>query len=157
MDTSRLNRFINQPLRDFTLEEPVFVETSDSARTAVERMREGSRSCVLIRERGAVVGIFTERDVLTHCMADRFDWSRPLGDDLFTRNPRTIASNATLGEALAIFQQHRYRTLPVLEDQDVIGLIRIGDVLTGIAEVYPEEVLNLPPRPHQVMEKPEGG
>ena len=35
--------------------------------------------------------------------------------------------------------------------------IRTGDLLTHLAEAYPEEILNLPPRPHQVMEKQEGG
>jgi len=39
----------------------------------------------------------------------------------------------------------------------VIGLVRLGDLLSHLAEAFPEDVLNLPPRPHQVMGKQEGG
>jgi hypothetical protein len=38
----------------------------------------------------------------------------------------------------------------------VAGLLRSQDVLEYVAEAFPEEVLNLPPRPHQKMEEPEG-
>jgi CBS domain containing-hemolysin-like protein len=56
-------------------------------------------------------------------------------------------------------RKHHYRTLPVVHagSDRIIGLVRIGDLLTHLAEAFPEDVLNLPPRPHQVMEKPEGG
>jgi len=43
------------------------------------------------------------------------------------------------------------------EGARVTGLIRTGDLLRHLAEEFPEDVLNLPPRPHQVMEKQEGG
>ena len=52
---------------------------------------------------------------------------------------------------------HHYRTLPVMTDGSVVGLVRLGDLLRHLAEEYPEDVLNLPPRPRQVMERPEGG
>jgi CBS-domain-containing membrane protein len=52
----------------------------------------------------------------------------------------------------------RYRNLPLLDDDDVlIGVVRPQDILKYLAESFPEELLNLPPRPHQTMEKPEGG
>jgi len=54
-------------------------------------------------------------------------------------------------------QQFHYRTLPVTRDGDVVGVARLGDLVTHLAEAYPEDVLNLPPRPNQVMEKQEGG
>src|SRR5690606_16180516 len=105
-----------------------------------------------------VQGIFTERDVLTKCMGDGFDWDQPLAGSLVTERPRTIAATQTVAEALATLQQHGYRTLPVTgSDGAVLGLIRVGDLLTQLVEAFPEEVLNLPPRPHQVMEKQEGG
>jgi signal-transduction protein with cAMP-binding, CBS, and nucleotidyltransferase domain len=89
-------------------------------------------------------------------MADGFDWEQPVANVL-TSEPRTIGSGRSLAEAIATFQQYGYRTLPVVDDGAVVGLIRVGDVLRHIAEAFPEEVLNLPPRPHQVAERPEGG
>ncbi len=104
-----------------------------------------------------LAGIFTERDVLMRCMGDDFNWDQALSDSVLTRNPRTISSDRTVAEAVATMQQHHYRTLPVTEAGRIVGLIRLGDLITHLAEAYPEDVLNLPPRPHQVMERPEGG
>lgn len=156
MDRTRLNRFINQTLQELPLQEVAAVEPSQSVRQALELMREGSRSSVLAMSRGQVAGIFTERDVLTKCMGEGFDWDQPL-EAFLTQRPRTISSGATVAEAIATMQKHHYRTLPVVDGEKVVGLIRIGDLLTHLAEAYPEDILNLPPRPHQVMERPEGG
>ena len=157
MDRSRLSRFVNQRLQELPLDEPALVSPSTSVRSAVAAMQEGSRSCVLAMEGGRIVGIFTERDVLTKCMGDDFDWDQALADSVLTRDPRTISSQKTVAEAVATMQQHHYRTLPVVTGTKVVGLVRLGDLLTHLAEAYPEDVLNLPPRPHQVMERPEGG
>ena len=157
MDRSRLSRFVDQRLQDLPLEEPAVVSPFTPVRTAVATMQEGSRSCVLAVQDGKLEGIFTERDVLTKCMEDGFDWEQPLSAAVMTRDPRTIASNRTIGEAIMLMQQHHYRTLPVMTNGSVVGLVRLGDLLRHLAEEYPEDVLNLPPRPHQVMERPEGG
>jgi CBS domain-containing protein len=156
MDRSRLTRFLNSPLSELRLEEPVILPGTSPARRALELMREGSRSCVLTTSGDGLAGIFTERDVLLKCMADGFDWDQPL-DGLATRSPATISSGATVAEAIAALHQHGYRTFPVMDGQQVVGLVRTGDLLTHIAEAFPEDVLNLPPRLHQVMEKEEGG
>ena len=43
------------------------------------------------------------------------------------------------------------------EDDHLVGVVRPQDIIKYLAEAFPEELLNLPPRPHQKMEKPEGG
>ncbi len=157
MDRSRLSRFVNQQLKELPLEEPVLVTPSTPVRDAVALMQEGSRSCVVAVEGDRLAGIFTERDVLTRCMIEDFDWAQPLNAGMLTTAPQTIAPTRTVAEAVATMQQHHYRTLPVVAGGRILGLLRLGDLLTHLAEAYPEDVLNLPPRPHQVMERPEGG
>lgn len=157
MDRSRLKRFINQRLVELPLDRPVFVSQNIPVREAVALMRQGSQSCVLAGDENNITGIFTERDLLVKCMADDFDWGQPLGAAVLTRQPHTISAQQSVAEAIAVMQQHNYRTLPVVEGGRVVGLVRLGDLLTHLAEAFPEDVLNLPPRPHQVMEKREGG
>ncbi len=162
MDRSRLSRFINQKLQELPLDEPALVSPSTPVREALALMQMGSRSCVLAIDGGRLSGIFTERDVLSRCMAPDFAWDAPLdgatnGASVLTQPARAIASDCTVGEAMAMMIQRNYRTLPVVNGGEVTGLVRLGDLLTQLAEAYPEEVLNLPPRPDQVMERPEGG
>lgn len=157
MDRSRLSRFINQALQELPLEEPAFVSPNSTVRQALDLMRAGARSCVLVRDGKRLTGIFTERDVLNRCMAPGFDWDQPLAASVLTPEPRTIDGARPVAEAVARMQQFHYRTLPVTRDGDVVGIARLGDLITHLAEAYPEDVLNLPPRPNQVMEKQEGG
>lgn len=50
-----------------------------------------------------------------------------------------------------------YRNVPIVDDSGIVqGIVRPQDVLRYLAESFPEEVLNLPPRPHQKMKESEG-
>ena len=156
MDRSRLERFLGKPLAELTLATPAYVLPSDSVLKAVSLMHEGRRSCVLTTTNGELSGIFTERDVLTKCMDENFDWNQPIEAGVLTTQPTTIAATKTVADAMAIMQRRRYRTLPVMNGDEILGLVRLGDILRFMAEEFPEEILNLPPRPHQVVKR-EGG
>jgi CBS-domain-containing membrane protein len=61
-------------------------------------------------------------------------------------------------DAIDLMQTGRYRNLPIVDGEGLlVGVVRPQDVLKYLAEAFPEELLNLPPRPHQQMEQPEGG
>src|SRR5215211_409173 len=50
-----------------------------------------------------------------------------------------------------------FGSLPVVDDdRRLVGVVRQVDVLKFLAASFPEELLNLPPRPHQRMEQAEG-
>ncbi len=158
MDRARLDRFISQPLADIPLVQPIIVSPGETVRKAVALMRDGGQSCVLTMNGDQLSGIFTERDLLTKCMDEDFDWDRGLVEaGVLTMNPGTIDITKSLAEAVAVMHQNGYRTLPVTKDGIVAGIVRAGDIVAELVEAYPEEVLNLPPRPHQVMEQREGG
>ena len=59
--------------------------------------------------------------------------------------------------ALSIAALAMLATPVVGEDDTLVGVVRPQDILKYLAEAFPEELLNLPPRPHQLMKKPEGG
>jgi CBS domain-containing protein len=158
MDRSPLEQFLGQQVGAFKLESPVTVTPATSVRQAVGHMRGNGHSCVITMDGDTLTGVFTERDVLLSCMEDGFDWDQPVQAVGAHQPPRTIPTSATIADAVALMHQTQYRTLPVTTSGGGIsGVVRLGDILTALAECYPETVLNLPPRPHQVMEKPEGG
>ena len=72
--------------------------------------------------------------------------------------PRTLRLEQTVADAIDLMQSGKFRNIPVIDDdRRLVGVVRQVDILKFLAESFPEELLNLPPRPHQRMEQAEGG
>lgn len=136
--------------------EPRTVAPGTPLRDALRAMRDRGGDAVLVRDGGRLAGILTERDVLTRILGKDVDESRPV-DEFMTSDPHTLPADATLIEAMRAMEQGHYRNVPLIDDEgNVVGLLRQQDLLEYVAEAFPQEILNLPPRPHQLMEEPEG-
>ncbi|MBX3161596.1 MAG: CBS domain-containing protein [Deltaproteobacteria bacterium] len=114
----------------------------------VEEMKSKGRGAVLVEHDSALVGIFTERDLLNR--VDHSDplWSHVVVGDVMTPHPMVIQRDDTLAEALRRLLEGRRRHLAIVDDRKhILGMISIRDILTYIAGKFPEELLNLPPDP----------
>jgi CBS domain-containing protein len=110
---------------------------------------------------GRLLGVLTERDVFGRLVgpdvAAGVDLDHPV-EEFMTTDPHTLRLSQTVRDALELMQSSRYRNIPVVDDdQRLVGVVRQVDILKFLAESFPEELLNLPPRPHQRMEQAEGG
>jgi CBS domain-containing protein len=99
----------------------------------------------------------TERDVLMKVVARDVEYERPV-DDFMTLDPRALSPDNTIGEAISLMTGEGFRNIPIINAAtgEAISIFRIQDVIDYLAEAYPEKVLNLPPRPHQLLRTPEG-
>jgi CBS domain-containing protein len=114
----------------------------------VEQMKAKDRGAVMIEDGDALVGIFTERDLLNR--VDHSDplWSHLLVRDVMTPHPMVIHADDSMSEALRRMIQGHRRHLPVVDERGrVLGVLSIRDVLTFVAERFPEDLVNLPPHP----------
>jgi CBS domain-containing protein len=136
--------------------EPGMIPSGTPLRDALSAMRERGGEAILISNGRRLAGILTERDVLTRILGNEVDQDRPV-DEFMTTAPHTIAADATLVQAMQAMEQGHFRNLPLIDDQgNVVGLLRQQDLLGYVAEAFPQEILNLPPRPHQQIEEQEG-
>ena len=129
---------------------------------------DAGRSAVVVVDKlpgGMVKGIFTERDYLDHIAASSgspgsaVDGGAPI-DNLMTRDPRVVSPDDTTGRAIQLMTQGGYRHLPVADDRGrLLGLVSTRDIVVYLAEFFPMEVYNLPPRLHQneTIDTREGG
>ncbi len=135
---------------------PVAVSPDTSLVEALSQMRANGGDALLVTEGGRAAGILTERDVLTRILGAGVDEHQPVRS-FMTADPHTMSADASLLDAMRAMEEGHYRNLPLVEaDGTVVGLLRQQDVIEYIAEAFPQEILNLPPRPHQMAEQPEG-
>ena len=114
----------------------------------VDEMKSKGRGAVLVEEAGHLVGIFTERDLLSRVDHGDALWSHVVVRDVMTPHPTVIRRYDSLAEALRRLTQGRRRHLPIVDDQNsVLGLISVRDILSYIASRFPEDMIYLPPDP----------
>jgi CBS domain-containing protein len=94
---------------------------------------------VVVGENGAVAGIISERDII-----------RAIGDqgaaalqapvaEFMTRNVVTCHETSVVDELMETMTKGRFRHLPVIDDDALVGIISIGDVVKHhVAEVEME-------------------
>src|SRR5262245_24271461 len=96
-------------------DQPLAATADESVGTVLQLLRAQRTGAVMICEQDKLVGIFTERDGLK-LMARGADYSRPVRE-VMSSPPVTIASKATVGEAIRRMAEGNYRHLPIVNDQ----------------------------------------
>jgi CBS domain-containing protein len=111
-----------------------------AAAKEMERHRIGA---ILVIERDQIVGIFTERDLLSRVVAAGLDPEATLIEKVMTRDPVTVASSTTVEEVMALFTNKRFRHLPVVDGGRLVGLVSIGDILRRMVDAHRHEAEQL--------------
>lgn len=146
----------HEQLGNLPLSMPASVSPGTSLETTLRLMRDQGVGCVLICEGERLVGIFTERDVLNKLIGSGVSESEAV-DRFMTPQPATLTRRHTLGDAVRLMTEHGYRHIPLLDERGGrAGMVAARDIVNYIAEHFPAEVVNLPPRLHQVFNTPEG-
>jgi CBS domain-containing protein len=150
VEAARLGAAITKrPVRALpTLKPPVRVAPSVSIRRAVELMNERGVGCVLAVEHGRLVGIFTERDVLTKVITAGRDIDLTPVGEVMTRDPECLTLDDGIAYALNLMSDGGFRHIPLVDaDGRPTGVVAMRNVVEYIVDLFPSEVRNLPPSP----------
>lgn len=144
-------------IEDLGLERSPSVAPSTPLGEVYRLLEQENRGAVVICDGDKVEGIFTERDVLYRTVLEGTDLATPIRA-LMTRRPKTLPPTARLAEVFRLMTEGGHRHVPIVDEKGCgAGLVTSRDVLRFIAGHFSEAVLNLPPRLHQIMDRPEGG
>jgi CBS domain-containing protein len=116
--------------------ELIAVDPSANLMEAAGAMSAGAAGSVLVIEDGALVGIFTERDVLRALeYSSSADLARVSSvSKWMSRDPVTIGPHTTVAEALNQMLFGGFRHLPVMGGDAVVGMVSMRDLARSIAE-----------------------
>jgi CBS domain-containing protein len=156
--TARVPQIAEEPLKVIALRDPLTARPGTSLADCIALIRAtGSADSIFITEAdGTLRGVLTERDIFARLVGRAVDLGRPV-EALMKQHPWTLNLDQPIRHAIDLMQTGRYRNVPIVDDDErLVGVIRPGDVLKYLAEAFPEELLNLPPRPHQQMTESEG-
>ena len=114
--------------------------------TVAEAVREMNRhkiGSVLVMNGSLLVGIFTERDVLSRVVGGGLDPLTTPVTAVMTADIVKVNPETTVDEVMQLFKEKGCRHLPVMRGGHLYGLISIGDVSRWVASMHRAEAETL--------------
>jgi CBS domain-containing protein len=90
---------------------------------------------LIVDDQGKLLGIFSERDLLTRVAIEEADWETQVVGDFMTANPETVTATSTLAFALHKMDIGGYRHLPVMDEGKPVGVVSVRDMLRHITRI----------------------
>jgi len=116
---------------------PLIAAQDTTVMEAIHIMREGHHGSVLVvdrEDREHLLGIFTERDVLTRVWGSGLDINAtPIGD-VMTRDPVVLKEDDILAHAIHLIAVRGFRHIPIVRDGRPVGFVSVRGILRYIAE-----------------------
>jgi CBS domain-containing protein len=105
------------------------VDPCDAIKDALLLMKERDIGALLVKEKDKVVGIFSERDYVRKVIsADRITLESTV-QAAMSHPVYYVSPSHTLDECMALMTAKHVRHLPVMENNQLVGMISIGDVV----------------------------
>ncbi|MGE5217315.1 MAG: CBS domain-containing protein [Chloroflexota bacterium] len=125
-------------VRDCMSIDPATVASDDSLQKVIELLRRRDIRSVPVVDDGRLVGIVTDRDIRQVAPAYPLfrdeDEIRRYNESLkvtaaMTADPMTIAPDAPLVDAARVLETYRISSLPVVDGQNLVGMVSVTDLL----------------------------
>jgi len=118
-------------VREFLRMAPVTVPPECTIEEAARLMGDKGVGSLLVVSGDEIVGIVTDRDIAVRGVGA----GQPLMaqvDSVMSGHPVTIQGSVDVFEAFQILKTERVRRLPVLEDDNLAGIVSIDDLLVAL-------------------------
>lgn len=121
----------------------ITVNGQTSIDNAIRTMLENKIGAIIIEDKGDVVGIWTERDLLRNVSIDKIDTGSAKIKDHMTKGIISAPHDDTVYNLMDKFLGKRLRHLLIEKNGKYIGLLSIGDVIKATLQEKTEELNDL--------------
>ncbi len=120
-------------VRHAMTEAPRTVRPDMSAGDAAALMARFDVGAIPVAEEGRLLGIVTDRDIVTRVVAEGMDPRGVAVSDIMTKAAVTVSPDAQLSEARELMRERKIRRLPVVKGDRLVGILSLGDVAVADA------------------------
>jgi signal-transduction protein with cAMP-binding, CBS, and nucleotidyltransferase domain len=113
---------------------------ADTVYVAVAKLKEWSVGALLVMQDSQLVGMFSERDYALKIILEGRASKSTRVDEIMTTPVIYVTLSTPLPECMRLMTERRIRHLPVIEQDQVIGVISIGDLVRAIIQQQGETI-----------------
>ena len=114
-------------IRDVMTPNPRTVTPDDTIQNAARIMRDEDTGAVPVVENGRPVGMVTDRDIVIRSVADGGQVNSSVRD-IVTTGVVCVSPDMSTKEANELMSEHQVRRLPVVEIDQLVGIVSLGDL-----------------------------
>lgn len=122
---------LTRPISEARLSRPRSIAPSASVGEAIRLLKEDPGGAVVVVEAGAVVGIFTERDVLKSVAGNPGALERPVSG-VMTHDPVVVRDDDSMAVVLNKMGDGGFRHIPLVRDGELVALVTASDVASWL-------------------------
>jgi CBS domain-containing protein len=120
---------------------PLVVSPDDSIMAAVEKMCDTGVGAVVVVKKGDLVGIFTERDLLTRVVRPGVSTLNTPIAKVMTKNPNVALAEMEASEAFEFMTEKNIRHLPIVDQHGKLqGMLSIRHLMRSVVEHLSHEL-----------------
>jgi CBS domain-containing protein len=121
-------------VRNTMTENPRTVSPDLPVAESARLMRSEDVGSLPVLENERLVGVVTDRDIVTRLVAEGKDAETTSVGGILSGDPVTLTPDQDLDEALRLMARHQVRRLPVVEDGRLVGVLAQADVARVASE-----------------------
>jgi len=124
---------------DIMTREPVKITPSTNLLACAKKMVRNRVGSLLLVDKKRLVGFISERDILWALLKkSKQDLSKIKAIDISPRKIATIKPTATIDETLKKMKKLKFERLPVIQNNELVGIVTVRDILNFHPELYGE-------------------
>ena len=144
-------------LREIMSDHVEVIHPDDTLQTAAEKMRDRDIGFLPVCDCERLIGVLTDRDLITRALADGLESKATLGRDLVTSPAIYCFEDQSVDEAAKLMHDNQIRRLVVLSrDKQMVGVISLGDLAMTSKDKLTGDVLQSVSEPMSAS-RPEPG
>lgn len=107
----------------------ISIRSGDTADTAARLLSRNNIGALPVTDdQGKLVGMLTDRDLVTRCLAADLSPRETPVSQIMTSGPVTVPEDATPGDAAFCMGQRQIRRLPVVREGVLTGIVSLADL-----------------------------
>jgi CBS domain-containing protein len=116
------------------------VEVGQTVLEVVRIMVERNIGAVPVLDKGQLVGVFSERDLMRRVVAEGRDPGRTRISDVMTPEPFVVSPTESVENCLLVMRRHGFRHLPICHEQRLVGIVSLRDIILHDLDEKDDEV-----------------
>jgi CBS domain-containing protein len=120
-----VNRMI---VKDAMTKKVITIDRNATVLDACNKYRDCKVGCLVVTDKSECVGIVTERDLIERTICARRNPEETKVGDIMSLEIKTVHALDTLEKAVQIMKHKNIKKLPVLLNEEIVGIITVTDI-----------------------------